>query len=81
MIEYDENFNNSFDFCAEEMHEEGLDWAYESSKHAPINLIASGTIEKSRISLDLPTFLSVKVLLSEFFKYCQKPLGVLSERD
>ena len=56
MTEYDCNFNNSFDFCVEEMHEEDLDWAYESSAPMTIDLIASG-IEKSRVSLELPTFL------------------------
>ena len=56
MMEYDDNFNNSFDFCVEEMHKEGLDWAYESSMPTSINLIKSG-IEKSRFSLDLITFL------------------------
>ena len=56
MVKYDDAFHNNFDICVEEMHEEGLEWAYEPSVPIPMDLIASG-VEKSRVSLDLPTFM------------------------
>ena len=56
LVEYDDNFKNSFDLCAEETHKEGLNWAHEPSACMPLNLIASG-IEKVRASLDFPTFM------------------------
>ena len=56
MVKHDEVCHNHFHICVEEMCEEGLEWAYESSVHVPMDLIASG-VEKSIVSLDFTTFI------------------------
>ena len=56
MIEYQPIFHHHFDACVDELYKEGLQWAYDSSVRMPMDLITSG-VAKSRVSLDVPTFI------------------------
>ena len=56
MVEYDGNFNNNFDLCAEKIYKESLLWACDPSVRMLVNSITPG-IEKARVALDYPTFI------------------------